>query len=623
VEAMTEQLRHRGPDGGGLLDRSPFAVLGHRRLAIIDVAQGQQPMPNGDGSLWITFNGEIYNYRELKKWLATQGHSFRTESDTEVILAAYSEWGDRCLEHLEGMFAFGILDLPQRRMFLGRDRLGEKPLYLRWRNGILDFASELSALRRSSDWQGELDPLALSFYLRLGYIPSPWTVFRGVEKLRPAEYCVVDHRGMRRELYWKVEAADCAEDGQAADILDELDATLEEAVRMRLMSEVPLGAFLSGGIDSGLVVSLMAKISGAGVKTTCVGFSDEDGGGELEAARLIAGNIQAHHDEVHVEADATSILPRLVEHFGEPFADSSAIPTWYLSQAVRQRVTVALTGDGGDESFGGYDFRYHPHRRDASLRMVLPRFLRQPLFRLLASVWPDSHSVPHPLGLRNLWRNLSVEEDAAFFFDLCITQPSVASALAPELTRFGVDVEEHVRAIYRAGDRKDPLKSIMLADLKFYLPEDVLVKVDRMSMAHGLEVRPPLLARKVVEFAYALPSTLKLQPRKSKVILRRLAARYLPPPILSLPKRGFHVPINQWFRSKLRTVFESEVLTGMTAELPWLQKNQVLKLWKEHQHQGIDHGSTLWSVWVLTAWKQSMKAQASIPHAGTHLERVK
>ena len=402
---MTQRLVHRGPDGGGLLDRSPLAVLGHRRLAIIDLAGGQQPMGTADRALWVTFNGEIYNYLDLKARLAAKGHEFRTSSDTEVILAAYREWGNSCPEHLEGMFAFAVLDAPRRKLFLARDHLGKKPLYVRWRGGVLDFASEVGALTEAEDWRGDLDPAALAYYLRLGYIPSPWSVYAGVEKLRPGECCTVDANGLRKRRYWDSATAGHDQEASGDEIVERIGETLEAAVAERLMSEVPLGAFLSGGIDSGLVVSLLASVCGTGVKTITVGFEGEPG--ELEAARRVAQRCQSDHREIIVQPQLRDIVERLPHHFGEPFADSSAIPTWCVSREARESVTVVLSGDGGDEPFGGYGFRYDPHRRDARLRALLPRFLRSSLFRLLAAVWPGRHNLPRPLRLSTLFRNLS------------------------------------------------------------------------------------------------------------------------------------------------------------------------------------------------------------------------
>jgi asparagine synthase (glutamine-hydrolysing) len=599
VHAMTDHLRHRGPDDEGVLDRAPLAVLGHRRLAIIDVKHGHQPMSTADEEIWITYNGEVYNFRELRSELEGRGHRFTTNSDTEVILETYRAWGEACVERLEGMFAFAILDLPRRSLLLARDHLGKKPIYFRWRRGRLDFASELSALSLASDWQDDLDPLAWSFYLRLGYVPSPWTIYRGVEKLRPGEYCVVDANGLRRKKYWTPVAG--AEPPSADAILQTVDEALRRAVDLRLVSEVPLGAFLSGGIDSGLVVSIMAQILGDGVKTTSVGFVGDPTGGELEAAAAVARHHRTDHAELMVEPDAASILGDVLRHFGEPFADSSAIPTWYISRETRRRVTVALSGDGGDETFGGYDFRYFPHLRDARLRRAVPASLRAPVFSALARTWPARHSLPRFLRMQSLFRNLAVEEDRAFYLDLCFTKPATAALLAPDLARHEREVSEYVSGVYRECRTDDPLEATMLADVRLYLPENGLVKVDRMSMAHSLEVRSPLLAKSMVELAFTIPSALKIEGGASKAILRRLAARYLPETSLTLPKRGFQVPVDEWLRTSLNRQFEAAVL-GNGADVAWLDRRAIARLWDEHRSGRFRHGPTLWAVWSFVEW---------------------
>jgi asparagine synthase (glutamine-hydrolysing) len=602
VSAMTDAIRHRGPDAGSVLDRSPLAVLGHRRLAIIDVAQGHQPMSSPDDTLWVTYNGEIYNYLELKRELQSRGHRFRTNSDTEVLLVGYQEWGERLPERLEGMFAFALLDLPRRRLFLARDHLGKKPLYLRYRGGVLDVASELAPLRLAADWRGRLDEVALAFYMRLGYIPSPWSVFADVEKLGPGECCVVDADGLRRRRYWDLPAPGQEQARSVEETAEILESELRRAVRGRLMSEVPLGAFLSGGIDSSLVVALMAQELGAGVKTVSVRFAGE--AGELEAARRVATRYGTEHHEHVVTAMVEHLVPELQRHFGEPFADSSAVPTWHVAREARRRVTVALTGDGGDESFGGYDFRVGPHLRDARLRAALPAVMR-PSVAWLARRWPRDHRLPRVLRLANVLRNVGMEEDRAFYLDLCFTSPSIADALAPDLARAGEQVEEHVRGVYRAGQHGDPLQAIMRADTRFYLPEDVLVKVDRMSMAHGLEVRSPLLSRRIVELAFTIPSSMKREGEQSKPLLRRLARRHLPAELVDLPKTGFHSPLSRWLRDDLKTRLEHDLLGQGADDLGWVDRGAVRRLWAEHQDGRHDHSQTLWMLWMLTAWTRS------------------
>ena len=602
---MAEAVRHRGPDAGGLLDRSPIAVLGHRRLSIIDVAQGHQPMATADGAIWIIFNGEIYNYLELRDELSVRGHTFRTNSDTEAILEAYVQWGDHVPERLEGMFAFALLDLPRRKLLVARDHLGKKPLYIRLRNGVVDVASELCALQQAADWRGELDPVGLAFYVRLGYIPSPWSAYRDVVKLQPAECAVIDTDGMRRWRYWDLATAAAEPIHRPQEAVEAIERELRRAVRARLMSEVPLGAFLSGGIDSSLVVALMAEALGPGVKTVTVGFSGEPS--EVEAARKVARHHRTDHAEYMVEPRLDPSMATLLHHFGEPFADSSSWPTWHVAKEARRRVTVALTGDGGDEPFGGYDFRFLPHRRDARLRRLLPGAARR-ASSWLGEVWPRRHDLPAPLRARNLFRNLAVEEDRAFYFDLCLTSPPMADELAPDLAPLGREVEAHVRSVYMAGRNSDPLQAIMRADARFYMPEDVLVKVDRMSMAHGLEVRSPFLSRRLVELAFAIPAEHKMAGGLSKALLRRLAARHVPRELLRLPKRGFHVPLDRWLREDLRPRFEAEVLAAPDGALGGIDRQALRRIWTEHQGGTFRHGQTLWMVWALRAWLDSLHA---------------
>jgi asparagine synthase (glutamine-hydrolysing) len=620
VESMVEALRHRGPDAGGILDRGPLAVLGHRRLSIIDLAQGHQPMSSREGDLWVTFNGEIYNYRALRRELEAKGRVFRTHSDTEAILAAYEQWGEGCPERLEGMFAFALLDVPERKLLLARDHLGKKPLYIRWRDGVLDFASEVHALALAADWKGEIHHAALAYYLRLGFIPSPLSAYRGVEKIEPGECAVVDAEGLRKRRYWDLPAPGAEVERSIEETLEALDAEIRQAVDLRLMSEVPLGAFLSGGIDSCLVVGHMASLRGPGVKTVTIGFAGE--AGEGPAARLVAEHHRTDHAEFTVKPDLEGFMPRLLKHFGEPFADSSALPTWYVSREARRRVTVALTGDGGDESFGGYDFRYVPHRRDAALRRVFPGRASRLLFRGLAACWPRGNGLPRALRLASVIRNLGMEEDEAFYHDLCFTAPRLADALAPDLAPFGKDVESRVRGIYRAGRGGDPLQAIMRADAKLYLPEDVLVKVDRMSMAHALEVRSPLLAKRVVELAFSIPAALKLRDRQSKYLLRALAARRVPPALLQLPKTGFHIPLARWLREDLKEAFAGEVLSAGSPASGFLDGRVLHRLWLEHQRGQRDHGYTLWTTWALAAWLQASRRGPPAVAARRDVERV-
>ncbi len=425
LRAMTGAIAHRGPDGDGFVDCG-FASLGHRRLSIIDRAGGHQPMANEDDSCWIVFNGEIYNHKPLRRELEARGHRFRTVSDTEVILHAYEEFGPACLDRLNGMFAFAICDTRTREVFIARDRLGKKPVFYAVFDGVLHFASEMKALRQSHAWNGELDLSALEGYLSLGYFVEPNTVHRHVRKLESGHWMRIARGHIETRKYWDVTEFD-TDTRPDAEILRDLEVLLADAVACRLESEVPLGAFLSGGIDSGLVVSWMAEAQGAGVVTTSVGF-EERAHNELEAAGLTAAAFHTQHYPTLLEPRLDEVFDTLVDAFDEPFADASAIPTYYVSKAARQHVTVALTGDGGDESFGGYDFRYDLHGFEARYRRFVPGAPGRAVAGWLGRHWPRSAHLPRPLRAGNVLENLGWPREAAYYADLCIVKPWDARA---------------------------------------------------------------------------------------------------------------------------------------------------------------------------------------------------
>ncbi len=602
VPAMTAALAHRGPDGDGLFSCS-FAALGHRRLSIIDRAGGHQPMSNEDDSCWIVFNGEIYNHRAVRRELEARGHRFRTSSDTEVILHAYEEYGTSCVEHLNGMFAFAICDTGRHEVFLARDRLGKKPLFVANFDGFLHFASEIKALRLSPAWDGALDLAALEGYLSLGYFLAPQTIYCHVRKLEPAHWMRIANGRLEARRYWDVTRFD--DDVRDDDALGEaLEDELRTAVSSRLESEVPLGAFLSGGIDSGLVVSFMAEAEGAGIVTTSVGF-DERGHNELEAAALTAGHFKTRHHPDLLQPRLDEVFDEVVRAFDEPFADASAIPTYYVSRAARRHVTVALTGDGGDEAFGGYDFRYDLHALEARLRRFVPGSAGRSTARLLGSWWPRSAYVPRPLRAGNVLENLGWPEDAAYYADLCFVKPWDARALLglkngrdPALS----PVYEAVTTPYRSCPSSSPLQRALYADLRVYLPNDPLVKVDRTSMAHGLEIRSPLLDHRVVEFAFRIAADRKVRPSRSKYFLRALADARLPQGLAALPKRGFTAPIGEWIKGPYRGWFSDEVL-GPDSACSTLLDTNILRQWlNEHVRGQRDRSSPLWTVWCLERW---------------------
>jgi asparagine synthase (glutamine-hydrolysing) len=602
LRTMTACIAHRGPDGDGFHD-APRAALGHRRLAIIDRAGGAQPMSNEDGSCWIAFNGEVYNHRALRPVLEARGHVYRTVSDTETILHAWEEYGTACVEYLEGMFAFVIWDERRQELFVARDRLGKKPVFYAVFGGVLHIASELSALRASPSWSAEPDLEALEGYLSLGYFLAPHTAWRGVQKLEPGSWLRLLNGRLETRRYWDIHEFD-THVGDEPATLDQIDTTLRSAVHDRLESEVPLGAFLSGGIDSGLIVSYMAEALGDRLVTTTVGFT-EGGHNELDAAAITATRFGARHYAHVLQPRLEDVFDAIVDGCGEPMADSSAIPTWYVSRAAREHVTVALSGDGGDETFAGYDFRYVPHAYEARLRKLV---LGEPGRRLAGWAgrqWPRSRSLPKPLRLSTVLENLSRDPASAYYLDLCFLKPWATRAL------MGRDADNDptkspvytaVTQPYRRCPSADALQRAEYADLTVYMPNDPLVKVDRMSMAHSLEVRSPLLDRRLVELAFRIPASMKQQGRTGKALLRALARRRLPQELASLPKRGFTVPIGEWIAGPYADAYQDEVLSASARIRDVLDSTHVGRLFEEHRAGGADHSYALWATWVLERW---------------------
>jgi asparagine synthase (glutamine-hydrolysing) len=610
VRPMTDALRHRGPDGEGFL-ADEWAGLGHRRLAIIDRAGGHQPMANEDESAWIIFNGEVYNHRDLRPILEEKGHRFRTRSDTETILHAYEEFGPSCVERLDGMFAFAIYDARKRELFIARDRLGKKPLFYTVLGGVLHFASELGALARAPLWNGDLDLSALEGYLSLGYFLAPATIYRDVFKLLPGHWLRATGGRIETHQYWDVTEFD-TDDRPEAQLVDEIDAALRKAVHARLESEVPLGAFLSGGIDSGLVVSYMAEALRDQLVTTTVGFGDGEHN-ELEAAALVAHEFKARHHAEVILPHLDEVMTPIVERLGEPLADSSAIPTWYVSKAARQHVTVALSGDGGDETFAGYDFRYVPHALEASARRRLPRGA-VPAVSTLARHWPRWRRLPRALRAGTLLENLTRDPAGAYYADLAFLKPAETRrlmGLSPDDDVVKSPVYAAVTDPYRRCPSTNPVQCAEYADLKVYLPNDPLVKVDRMAMAHGLEVRCPLLDHRVVELAFRIPATRKQVGRQGKTLLRALARRRLPEKLWQMPKRGFTVPIGSWIAGPHAGTFEEALLGGTSPLDSWLDRRDLRRRFDAHRAGQADQGYALWTAWTLGEWLRQVKIEVT------------
>lgn len=601
LRRMTDRIAHRGPDGSGVWVEGPIG-LGHRRLAIIDVASGQQPMADLDQAAWIVFNGEIYNFQELRTELGRSGRRFATQSDTEVILQAYRQWGTGCVERLRGMFAFAIWEPGPKRLFLARDRVGKKPLYWTEAEGAFLFASEAKALLAHPAVSRRVSPRALAEYLTYQYVPEPGTIFEGMQKLPPAHWMLVDAAGITIQRYWDLEYAPKAPLSDD-EVQDRLRGLLTEAVGLRLISEVPLGAFLSGGVDSSIVVSLMARQSAQPVRTFSIGFEHQDFN-ELPYARMVAERYGTIHQEFICTADLVSVLPDLVYHLDEPFADSSAVPTYYLSQLTRRHVTVALNGDGGDESFGGYE-RYLGNRY-VQLYSRVPESLRRHIARPLLDLFGGSDRRASLLR-RVRWLNEAslLPPNRQYAAAMTIFRAEerrrlITPAVQAELG--SIDPLDHLFRWYDDPRLADPVDRMLCADTMTYLPGDLLVKVDRMTMAHGLEGRSPLLDHKVLEFAARLPGSGKIRGSQLKFYLKRLGEELLPRQVLHRPKQGFGVPIGPWFRGELKGWVTESLRETAVVRDGLLEGAEVDRFVQEHTSGSADHGHRLWSLLCLENW---------------------
>jgi asparagine synthase (glutamine-hydrolysing) len=597
LAAMTDAVAHRGPDAAGYyLGRG--VGLGHRRLSIIDLATGDQPLGNEDASVQVVFNGEIYNFAEVRAELVSRGHHFRTGSDTEVIVHGYEEWGERCVDRFRGMFAFAVWDEKARRLLLARDRVGVKPLYYAELPGQgLVFGSEIKSLLEDPSVSRQWRPEALDKYLTLLYVPAPDTIYRAVQKLPPAHILVAEGGTVRVSRYWDLEFTGTGDPAREEEYLEELDSLLREAVGLRLISDVPLGAFLSGGIDSSAVVAYMKDASGTAPVTMSVGFK-HDAYDEVEHAETVARHLGCEFHALVADPQVQDLLPKLAWHFDEPFADSSAVPTYYVSKAARELVTVALSGDGGDELWAGYPWHRVEHWEQRA-RTALGSVTR------LAG-WAG-HALPLSVKGARALRHLASNPDQAYALKHAygMFEPDAKTRLYSQGFAESVshsDAFATFRDAYHACASADPMDRALYVDARTYMIDDVLTKVDRMSMAVSLEAREPLLDHKLLEFAARVPMALKLKNGQGKYLLRRVLDRRIPRSILERGKRGFAAPIGDWLRGPLAAMTHELLLDGRLRDRGVFEQREVERLWNEHRTGRAEHPHRLWQLIMLELW---------------------
>jgi asparagine synthase (glutamine-hydrolysing) len=601
---MSDTLSHRGPDGDGVWIAGHVG-LAHRRLAIIDLSgMASQPMSNEDGSVWITFNGEIYNFRELRAELIAKGHIFRTNSDTEAIIHAYEEYGRYCLDRLRGMFAFAIWDERTQTLFLARDRLGKKPLYYFYGTNRFMFASEIKSILSDPTLPVEPNPVALDHFLALQYIPAPLTAFQGIRKLPAAHWLQLREGRLEMGRYWRLRYAPKRR-LTLSDAIAELRHHLAEAVRLRLISDVPLGAFLSGGVDSSAVVAYMAQQTARPIQTFAVGFEDTSFD-ERPYARLVSTRFNTDHTELIVKAPVIDILPRLIWHYDEPFGDSSAIPSYAIAQLTRQHVTVVLNGDGGDESFAGYDW----YIMDRRLRYgeMLPLWLRQRAATAIQKVGPRMRQLRPFRKLAKLAAILAIPPERRFARwprqfapddRLNLYAESYLEVMPPS------DPEGLFAEVFAQGDAENSTDAALNTDVQLYLVDDLLVKIDRATMAHSLEARSPFLDHELMEFVATLPPEFKLYGSQKKRLLKAALRGLLPDIILDRPKMGFRVPLARWFRQDLREMTYDILLSARARQRGYFRSEAVAMMLDAHCDGREDHSDYLWDLLVLELWHRA------------------
>jgi asparagine synthase (glutamine-hydrolysing) len=614
LRAMASAIAHRGPDAEAIW-HEPGVGLAHRRLSIIDLTTGDQPIGNEDGSVQIIYNGEVYNFQHLHAGLEARGHRFRSRSDTEVLVHLYEEEGERLVERLRGMYGFALWDRRRKQLLLGRDRLGIKPLYVYRDHEKLLFGSELKAILAYPGLARDIDPAALEDYFTFGMVPGSRSIFRQIEKLPPACTLLVGPERWQAtpRRYWQLRIEPdprlTADEWQEA-----IRAKLAETVKLHLIADVPVGAFLSGGMDSSVIVSLAAGATQGALQTFSMGFHEGEFS-ELPHAREVARQFGTQHTEEIVTPDTISLIQELTQAYDEPFADASALPTYLVSRLARRSVKVVLSGDGGDEAFGGYA-RYAHDLKESALRRMLPAWFRHRALGPLARVWPKADWLPRRLRAKTLLTNLSLEAGPAYANTLSLCRPPLrrqllAPAVADRLN--GHEPERVVREHFALAPPADDLGGMIAADVATLLPDDFLVKVDRASMAHGLEVRPPLLDHELLELAGRIPSHWKVHHGETKWIFRQAYQKQLPAKITQRRKQGFDIPVDDWLRGPLRDMLEATVFAPGARVAGLIDQDVARKIAGAHRRGTGRHGSLLWSLLVLACWAERYLSSSSNP----------
>ena len=604
LHRMNETQFHRGPDEGGL-HLEPGVGLGHRRLSIIDLSTGQQPLFNEDSSVVVVFNGEIYNFQELVPELEALGHTFRTHSDTEVIVHAWEAWGEACVARFRGMFAFALWDRNQETLFVVRDRFGVKPLYYAFLDtGEFIFGSELKSLMKHPCLTRDIDPMAVEEYFAYGYVPEPRTIFKRACKLPPG-FTLTLKRGQPRALpkqYWDMPFTPVAVKDEAS-AMDELVERMKESIRLRMIADVPLGAFLSGGVDSSAVVAMMATQSSTPVNTCSIGF-DDPAFNEIEYAQQVADRYHTHHHVETVASNDFGLVDKLAKVYDEPYADSSALPTYRVCELAKKHVKVALSGDGGDEHFAGYR-RYRWFRYEERMRAVMPLMLRRPLFGALGKLYPKADWAPKVFRAKTTFEALSRDTVEGYFHGVSLLSDVQRQQLfSPSFKRElqGYEAVEVLRRHAAVAPTDDPLSLVQYLDMKTYLVGDILTKVDRASMAHGLEVREPLLDHELMEWVSGLPIDLKLRGSEGKYLLKKSMEPYLPHGVLYRKKMGFSVPLAAWFRGPLAVTIRGVVLGERLASTGLFNQDYLRAVVEAHQSGRRDYSVILWTVLMFDAF---------------------